>query len=71
MSDRLVRLRETLGTIHDLGRIASLMAWDQETMMPLRGGGEYQLQRPPERALRLSLKLLLESGWMPRSSPPS
>jgi carboxypeptidase Taq len=30
-------LRERLGVIHDLGRAASLLAWDERTMMP--GGG--------------------------------
>ena len=32
-------LRERLGEIHDLGRAASLLAWDERTMMP-KGGAE-------------------------------
>jgi carboxypeptidase Taq len=32
-------LRDRLGEIHDLGRAASLLAWDERTMMP-RGGAE-------------------------------
>jgi carboxypeptidase Taq len=32
-------LRERIGEIHDLGRAASLLAWDERTMMP-KGGAE-------------------------------
>src|SRR3954447_22046289 len=32
-------LRERVGEIHDLGRAASLLAWDERTMMP-KGGAE-------------------------------
>src|SRR3954465_4129549 len=32
-------LRGRLGEIHDLGRAASLLAWDERTMMP-KGGAE-------------------------------
>ena len=32
-------LRDRLGEIHDLGRAASLLAWDERTMMP-RAGAE-------------------------------
>jgi carboxypeptidase Taq len=31
-------LRSKLSTVHDLGKAASLLAWDQQTMMPPRGG---------------------------------
>jgi len=37
MSDEFARLKQTLGTIHDLERVASLLAWDQEAMMPPQG----------------------------------
>jgi Zn-dependent M32 family carboxypeptidase len=30
-------LRERLGEIHDLGRAATLLAWDERTMMPAAG----------------------------------
>src|SRR3954467_6439151 len=30
-------LRERLGAIHDLSRAASLLAWDERTMMPAAG----------------------------------
>src|SRR3954467_12755431 len=32
-------LRRRLGEIHDLGRAASLLAWDERTMMPKGGAG--------------------------------
>ena len=32
-------LRDRLGEIHDLSRAASLLAWDERTMMPARGAG--------------------------------
>ena len=32
-------LRERLGEIHDLGRAATLLAWDERTMMPAAGAG--------------------------------
>src|SRR3954453_10169111 len=32
-------LRERLGEIHDLSRAASLLAWDERTMMPQAGAG--------------------------------
>jgi carboxypeptidase Taq len=35
----LEELRERLGAIHDLGRAASVLAWDERTMMPKRGAG--------------------------------
>ena len=35
----LEELRERLGEIHDLGRAASLLGWDERTMMP-KGGAE-------------------------------
>ena len=37
MSGQLDRLRERLGEIHDLSRAASLLAWDERTMMPPAG----------------------------------
>jgi carboxypeptidase Taq len=57
MSDALVRLKETLGTIHDLERIASLVAWDQETMMPPLGAEGRADQRAT--LVRLSHELLV------------
>src|SRR5919108_4627754 len=35
----LSELRERLAEIHDLGRVAGLLGWDERTMMP-PGGGE-------------------------------
>ena len=35
---QLETLKEKLGTVHDLGKAASLLGWDQQTMMPQRGG---------------------------------
>ena len=32
-------LRDRLGEIHDLSRAASLLAWDERTMMPAEGAG--------------------------------
>ena len=45
MSQRLDRLRVVAGEIHDLERTASLLAWDQETMLPPDGGAARAEQR--------------------------
>lgn len=39
MQDALTELRERLGEISDLGSAATLLDWDQETMMPAGGAG--------------------------------
>ena len=44
-SERLARLRVVAGEIHDLERTASLLAWDQETMLPPDGGAARAEQR--------------------------
>jgi carboxypeptidase Taq len=41
--DAVEELRERLGAIHDLSRAASLLAWDERTMMP-SGGAEARAQ---------------------------
>src|SRR5204863_6170037 len=46
-----------LGTIHDLERVASLTAWDQETMMPPQGTEGRADQRAT--LVRLSHELLV------------
>ena len=38
MSTRLEQLRERMGQLSDLRHVASLAHWDQQTMMPPRGG---------------------------------
>jgi carboxypeptidase Taq len=38
MSERLYALKERMGQLSDLGHAASLAHWDQQTMMPPRGG---------------------------------
>ncbi|HEX6703011.1 MAG TPA: carboxypeptidase M32 [Gaiellaceae bacterium] len=57
MSDSLARLKEILGTIHDLERLGSLAAWDQETMMPPQGAEGRADQRAT--LVRLSHELLV------------
>src|SRR5436853_6446144 len=39
VSAKFEELRGRLAEINDLGRAASILAWDQETMMPPRGAG--------------------------------
>jgi carboxypeptidase Taq len=39
MADALERLKERLGEVTDLGKVARLMSWDQQTMMPPAGTG--------------------------------
>ena len=39
MSDALEQLKDRLGRITELGRIARLLSWDQQTMMPPAGSG--------------------------------
>jgi carboxypeptidase Taq len=43
--NRLERLRVLAGEIHDLERTTSLLAWDQETMLPPDGAGARAEQR--------------------------
>ena len=38
MTERLPQLRKRLGQLSDIGHAASLAHWDQQTMMPPRGG---------------------------------
>jgi carboxypeptidase Taq len=37
MADALDRLKERLAEVTDLGKVARLLSWDQQTMMPLAG----------------------------------
>jgi carboxypeptidase Taq len=37
MADALERLKERLAEVTDLGKVARLLSWDQQTMMPLAG----------------------------------
>ena len=39
MSDALEQLKDRLGRITELGRIARILSWDQQTMMPPAGSG--------------------------------
>ncbi len=39
MSDALEQLKDRLATINELGRIARVLGWDQQTMMPPAGAG--------------------------------
>src|SRR2546423_4226367 len=57
MSDRLARLRGLLATVHDLERVSSLTAWDQEAMMPPQGAEGRADQRAT--LARLSHELLV------------
>ena len=41
MTDKLLRLKETLGEVADLSRAGAVLAWDQETFMP-PGGVEHR-----------------------------
>ena len=38
MSQQLSELKERLGRLSDLGSVANLASWDQQTKMPVRGG---------------------------------
>jgi carboxypeptidase Taq len=60
VSDGLARLKETLGTIHDLERVSALVAWDQETVMPPQGADGRADQRAT--LVRLSHELLVADG---------
>jgi len=57
VSEALGRLKDILGTIHDLERVSSLVAWDQETMMPPQGAEGRADQRAT--LARLSHELLV------------
>src|SRR3954452_5015374 len=37
MPDALEQLKERLGEVTDLGKVARLLSWDQQTMMPPAG----------------------------------
>ena len=37
MADALEQLKERLAEVTDLGKVARLLAWDQQTMMPPAG----------------------------------
>jgi carboxypeptidase Taq len=37
MADTLARLKERLAQVTDLGKVARLLSWDQQTMMPPAG----------------------------------
>jgi Zn-dependent M32 family carboxypeptidase len=37
MADALERLKERLVEVGDLGKVARLLGWDQQTMMPAAG----------------------------------
>ncbi len=37
MADALEQLKERLAEVTDLGKVARLLAWDQQTMMPAAG----------------------------------
>jgi carboxypeptidase Taq len=39
MADALEQLKERLGEVGDLGKVARLLSWDQQTMMPPAGNG--------------------------------
>ena len=39
MADALEQLKERLAEVADLGKVARLLAWDQQTMMPPAGTG--------------------------------
>jgi carboxypeptidase Taq len=39
MQDALERLKERLGEVNDLNKVARLLSWDQQTMMPPAGTG--------------------------------
>src|SRR5215472_692332 len=39
MADALEQLKERLGEVGDLGKVARLLSWDQQTMMPPAGTG--------------------------------
>jgi len=45
VSEGLARLKVLVGEIHDLERVSSLLAWDQETMMPPEGAAARADQR--------------------------
>ena len=38
MSQQLTELKDRLARLSDLGSVASLASWDQQTKMPVRGG---------------------------------
>jgi carboxypeptidase Taq len=58
MADALERLKERLGEVLDLNKVARLLSWDQQTMMPPAGTGHRAAQFAT--LLRLSHELFID-----------
>jgi carboxypeptidase Taq len=58
MADALERLKERLGEVGDLGKVARLLSWDQQTMMPPAGTAHRAEQL--STLLRLSHELFID-----------
>src|SRR5436309_6227683 len=58
MADALERLKERLGEVTDLNKVARLLGWDQQTMMPPAGTGHRADQL--STVLRLAHELFID-----------
>jgi carboxypeptidase Taq len=70
MADALVQLKERLGQVTDLGKVARLLSWDQQTMMPPAGTAHRADQF--STLLRLMHELFTDpevGGWLDELEP--
>ena len=70
MTDALERLKERLGQVTDLGKVARLLSWDQQTMMPPAGTAHRADQ--VSTLLRLMHELFTDpevGGWLEELEP--
>ena len=64
MADALERLKERLGQVADLNKVARLLSWDQQTMMPPAGTGHRADQSATVQGLAHELFIDPEVGRM-------
>ena len=69
MASAAAELRERLGEIHDLSRAASLLAWDERTMMPDAGAESRAQQLATLAKVRHELFSSDEIGRLDRARP--
>ena len=64
MSDSLQQLRARLGELEDLRNTAGLLGWDQQTMMPPRGGASRAESMATVERIRHELFVADETGQL-------
>ncbi len=62
MSDSLQQLRARLGELEDLRNTAGLLGWDQQTMMPPRGGSSRAESMATVERIRHEMFVAEETG---------